>query len=56
MVFHPRNPYAPAFHANYRYFEVGEAGGEHNVWWFGGGADMTPNYPFEETRFTSTRR
>ncbi len=48
MVFHPRNPYAPAFHANYRYFEVGEAGGENNVWWFGGGADMTPNYPFEE--------
>ena len=48
MVFHPRNPYAPAFHANYRYFEVGEAGGEDNVWWFGGGADMTPNYPFEE--------
>ena len=48
MVFHPRNPYAPAFHANYRYFEVGEAGGENNVWWFGGGADMTPSYPFEE--------
>ena len=44
MVFHPRNPYAPAFHANYRYFEVGDG----ELWWFGGGADMTPNYPFEE--------
>ncbi|HEX7021391.1 MAG TPA: oxygen-dependent coproporphyrinogen oxidase [Trueperaceae bacterium] len=44
MVFHPQNPYVPAFHANYRYFEV--AGGD--VWWFGGGADMTPSYPFAE--------
>ena len=44
MVIHPRNPYVPAFHANYRYFEVGE----HDTWWFGGGADMTPNYLFEE--------
>jgi coproporphyrinogen III oxidase len=47
MVLHPLNPYAPAFHANYRYFEVGH-GEESGVWWFGGGADMTPNYPFEE--------
>ena len=44
MVFHPLNPYVPAFHANYRYFEVGES----DVWWFGGGADMTPNYAFKE--------
>lgn len=42
MVVHPRNPYVPAFHANYRYFEAG------NDWWFGGGADMTPAYGFEE--------
>jgi coproporphyrinogen III oxidase len=47
MVFHPRNPYAPAFHANYRYFEVG-GDEESDIWWFGGGADMTPNYPFAE--------
>ncbi len=47
MVFHPRNPYAPAFHANYRYFEVGDED-ESDIWWFGGGADMTPNYPFAE--------
>ena len=44
MVLHPRNPYVPAFHANYRYFEVGDS----DVWWFGGGADMTPSYAFEE--------
>jgi coproporphyrinogen III oxidase len=44
LVLHPQNPYAPSFHANFRYFEV--AGGD--TWWFGGGADMTPAYGFEE--------
>ncbi|HEX7005445.1 MAG TPA: oxygen-dependent coproporphyrinogen oxidase [Trueperaceae bacterium] len=48
LVLHPQNPYVPAFHANFRYFEVGEAGRESDIWWFGGGADMTPNYPFRE--------
>lgn len=53
LVLHPRNPYVPAFHANYRYFEVpsptspSPSQGE-GVWWFGGGADLTPPYPFEE--------
>ncbi|NJL89034.1 MAG: oxygen-dependent coproporphyrinogen oxidase [Coleofasciculaceae cyanobacterium SM2_1_6] len=42
MVLHPRNPYAPTVHLNYRYFEAGP------VWWFGGGADLTPYYPFQE--------
>ncbi len=42
MVLHPRNPYVPTVHLNYRYFEAGP------VWWFGGGADLTPYYPFEE--------
>ena len=53
MVLHPRNPYVPAFHANYRYFEVGEQGErDAEVWWFGGGADMTPAYGFaEDARF-----
>lgn len=45
LVLHPRNPFAPAFHANFRYFEIG---GEGGPWWFGGGADLTPAYPFEE--------
>ena len=40
MVLHPRNPYIPTVHLNYRYFEAGP------VWWFGGGADLTPYYPF----------
>jgi coproporphyrinogen III oxidase len=42
MVLHPRNPYLPTVHLNYRYFEAG------SVWWFGGGADLTPYYPFAE--------
>jgi coproporphyrinogen III oxidase len=42
MVLHPRNPYVPTVHLNYRYFEAGP------VWWFGGGADLTPYYPFRE--------
>lgn len=40
MIVHPRNPHAPSFHANFRYFEVGE-----DEWWFGGGLDLTPIYP-----------
>ncbi len=48
LVLHPQNPYVPAFHANYRYFEVGAEGETSDVWWFGGGADMTPSYGFEE--------
>lgn len=42
MVLHPRNPYIPTVHLNYRYFEAGP------VWWFGGGVDLTPYYPFRE--------
>ena len=42
MVLHPRSPYIPTIHLNYRYFEAGP------VWWFGGGADLTPYYPFLE--------
>lgn len=40
MVLHPRNPYVPTVHLNYRYFEAGP------IWWFGGGADLTPYYGF----------
>ncbi|MEN9205368.1 MAG: oxygen-dependent coproporphyrinogen oxidase [Thermostichales cyanobacterium SZTDM-1c_bins_54] len=42
MVLHPRNPYVPTVHLNYRYFEAGP------VWWFGGGIDLTPYYLFPE--------
>jgi coproporphyrinogen III oxidase len=44
LVLHPRNPFVPAFHANFRYFEVGDGERPH-LWWFGGGADLTPAYP-----------
>jgi len=42
LVIHPRNPHVPTVHMNYRFFEAGE------VWWFGGGMDLTPYYPYEE--------
>jgi coproporphyrinogen III oxidase len=44
LVLHPRNPMAPTVHANYRYFELGDDA----AWWFGGGADLTPAYLFDE--------
>jgi coproporphyrinogen III oxidase len=47
LVLHPRNPFAPTTHANYRYFEL-EGEGDSGAWWFGGGADLTPSYLFEE--------
>lgn len=43
IIVHPRNPNAPTFHANLRYFET-DSGDR----WFGGGADLTPYYLFEE--------
>ena len=39
LVLHPRNPYVPTVHANFRYLERGSGG------WFGGGTDLTPYYP-----------
>lgn len=49
LVIHPRNPFAPTVHANYRYFELyDKESGELMDQWFGGGADLTPNYLFPE--------
>lgn len=42
LVVHPRNPYVPTVHANFRRIERGRVG------WFGGGADLTPYYVFPE--------
>jgi coproporphyrinogen III oxidase len=42
LVLHPHSPYVPTVHANFRYLEKGDAN------WFGGGADLTPYYPFRE--------
>ena len=47
LVFHPRNPYAPTVHANLRFMMARPPGGAP-VWWFGGGFDLTPYYPFDE--------
>ncbi|XP_004465990.1 oxygen-dependent coproporphyrinogen-III oxidase, mitochondrial [Dasypus novemcinctus] len=46
-VIHPKNPHAPSFHFNYRYFEVEEADG-NTQWWFGGGCDLSPTYLNQE--------
>jgi coproporphyrinogen III oxidase len=42
VVMHPRNPQVPTSHMNVRYFSAGD------VWWFGGGFDLTPFLPYEE--------
>ncbi|EKE83387.1 oxygen-dependent coproporphyrinogen oxidase [Idiomarina xiamenensis] len=47
LVMHPHNPYVPTSHANVRFF-IAEKPGEEPVWWFGGGFDLTPFYPFDE--------
>lgn len=43
IIVHPANPYAPTFHANVRYFETDDGRA-----WFGGGADLTPYYLFDD--------
>jgi coproporphyrinogen III oxidase len=48
IVMHPHNPMAPTVHMNYRYFEIEGEDGKPVSWWFGGGADLTPAYLFEE--------
>ncbi len=48
MVLHPVNPYVPTVHANWRYFELSDENGKTTDTWFGGGADLTPYYIFEE--------
>lgn len=48
LVIHPSNPFAPTVHANYRYFELYDESGIEVDQWFGGGADLTPYYLFEQ--------
>lgn len=42
IVVHPRSPMVPTAHMNVRFLRRGD------VAWFGGGADLTPHYLFEE--------
>jgi coproporphyrinogen III oxidase len=42
VVMHPSNPCAPSSHLNVRFFSAGD------VWWFGGGFDLTPYLVFED--------
>lgn len=42
LIIHPRNPRIPTTHANFRMIQAG------SKFWFGGGADLTPYYPYED--------
>ncbi|MBA2406202.1 MAG: oxygen-dependent coproporphyrinogen oxidase [Bdellovibrionales bacterium] len=42
LIIHPLNPRIPTVHANFRMIHQGEK------FWFGGGADLTPYFPYEE--------
>ncbi len=48
LIVHPRNPYAPTTHMNVRFFHAAAQADAPEVWWFGGGFDLTPYYGFEE--------
>jgi coproporphyrinogen III oxidase len=48
LVLHPKNPFLPTVHANWRYFEMYDKDGNIVTQWFGGGQDLTPYYLFEE--------
>ena len=41
LVLHPKNPFVPTVHANWRYFEMYNQEGEIVDQWFGGGQDLT---------------
>ena len=47
LVLHPKNPFVPTVHANWRYFEMYDEAGNIVTQWFGGGQDLTPYYLFD---------
>ncbi|MFT0532280.1 oxygen-dependent coproporphyrinogen oxidase [Castellaniella hirudinis] len=47
MVLHPRNPHVPTTHMNVRMFVAHGPNPDQDVFWFGGGLDLTPYYPVE---------
>lgn len=42
LVIHPHSPFVPTTHANFRWIKA------KDLWWFGGGLDLTPYYGFME--------
>ncbi len=42
LIIHPKNPKVPTTHANFRMIVHGQK------FWFGGGADLTPFFPYED--------
>lgn len=48
LVLHPESPLVPTVHMNVRYLELPAHGSAGARAWFGGGADLTPHYLFEE--------
>jgi coproporphyrinogen III oxidase len=44
VVIHPLNPHVPTSHMNVRGFSTDDGA----AWWFGGGYDLTPYYPYAE--------
>lgn len=48
LVIHPKNPFVPTVHANWRYFEMYDKQGNIINSWFGGGQDLTPYFLFDE--------
>jgi len=47
LVFHPRNPHIPTTHMNVRFF-IAIKPDRQTAWWFGGGFDLTPYYPYDD--------
>jgi coproporphyrinogen III oxidase len=55
LVLHPRNPFIPTVHMNIRFFmatapenTTDKETPAEDIWWFGGGMDLTPYYGFED--------
>jgi len=46
VVIHPSNPHVPTVHMNVRFFSARK--GDTDIWWFGGGYDLTPFYGYED--------
>lgn len=47
LIIHPKNPFIPTTHMNVRFFQAQTKTGK-NIWWFGGGYDLTPYYGFDD--------